>query len=216
MDKKKENNSKLKPKVKLSREELLAGKILPETESAPESPLDDPLFHSPDDLLEKAARNTGKNRKTPPPLKPAKGKNPDPESESPILKDESQFLDSDLNSSYSKPRPHKEPLPGATPLHKPKQVQPDKSSKNDLLLKTIYEMKYRHEKELSRWKLYEQQVNSWKDRVLMIVGQLKKELQKSKADLAEMDALKEMLAQKDDEIKRLKHPQHTRKKKSSS
>ncbi|OVE77786.1 hypothetical protein BVX98_01820 [bacterium F11] len=301
MDNNEEKFSKVRPKSRLTREELLAGKILPSDHPENTSSLDDPLFRSPDDLLKKALKKTqptqstkpvkknpsrefniedlksgtplGKkqdktkedtssfgldqieiknerplfkeeepqNRDEEPPTEKEeppmiteesiilkRGESPpkmdqveeeaqentvetDPSEDSTeprpsfILNDDSQYFDKKLNEQYSQPRDKQNLISSPPPVHQSPAQKEDKVSRNDVLLKTIYEMKYRHDKELARWKLYEQQVNNWKDRVLMIVGQLKKELLKTKSDLSELDALKEMLKTKDEELRKLKH-----------
>jgi len=157
---------KLQPKNKLTKEDLLAGKWIPDRENrpSPPSPSEDPRFKSPDSVLGPRRSQNGHE---------ADGENLK------ILTGSQQYL-------------------------------APKTTESTYLMETIRFMKFRHDKEIIKWKLYEEQVNIWKERVLRIVQQLKAGAIKAEEYTNEVSNLKEKMKNQDEEISKLKKQGHSK------
>lgn len=187
-------------KRKLTREELLAGKCSPD-----EALNEDPRFQSPDDILRLKAAQLSKKRAE---IREASnGDNGDEE-----MREASRPVQTVEAATTPKPASIQRELTSPIPPQQNRILSQQESIHHiNFLLKTIHEIKCRHEKEMSRWKLYEQEVNEWKGRVLLIVQQLQAELKQLRSDSLRFNNFPEVTVKQDEARGKFGIPQKKKK-----
>lgn len=183
-------------KKKLTKEELLAGKCDPE-ETQPENV--DPRLRNPDELLLKLlAQKRAQN--------PA-ATVPKPTAEKQEIADVSSEQAQAARPSALEQQPQsqaeKRDMIDDSASFTLNKLEP-KLDLSEIQQKKWLALKEMYDRDMSRWKEYEQNVVHWRDKVLQIVQRLQNELSAAKGLKDEVEALKSVIQSKDEEIAKMK------------
>ncbi|MCB4757207.1 MAG: hypothetical protein LHV69_09325 [Elusimicrobia bacterium] len=172
----------------------------PASKAGPEEPL-------PWDIDEKpAAQEAAASEKAPPPMRVIKPASDVIGQLANDIENDKSLIDlaREMRKETHEPAPAEEDSEKAPKGALDEIIAKSPSQKRADLEQRLEEWQDKYERDISRWLEYEQSVCHWKDRVLEIVQQLKKEVAETNALRVELRVLREEIKRREEEIEELR------------